>query len=96
MERPACVAEKATIIKVTNKNIGSPYREQENMLLAAVNVDSVNVSGTMYIGGVAFNQGDVVYFTFFERKLETLICPAMLGVPSFQVEITSISKNKCL
>jgi hypothetical protein len=96
LDKALCTGEKATIIKVTNKDIGSTYKNEKNVILAAMNFDSSDASGTMYMGGVSFMTGDIVYFDFIERRVETVHCPAILGLPSFQAQITFISKNKCL
>lgn len=95
-DRALCSSEKATLIKVTNKEVGSTYRNEENIILAAVDFDSINISGTMYMRGTLFNIGDTIYFDFIEKKIETITCPTIFGLPSFQARITSISKNKCL
>ncbi len=95
-ERAVCVGEKTTIIQVTNKEIGSTYKNERNIILAAWNYDSIDVSGSIYKGGISFKKGDVLYFDMKEKRIEGITCPSMLGIPSFHAEITAVSKNKCM
>lgn len=97
LEGALCASPNSTLIQVSNRNINADFNvkgeTKKNILLAAIpGLDTLKSSKFLF-QNKEIDLKKTIYFNAKEERNIGSICPAMFGLPKFQVTITKISNE---